>query len=125
MRLDLDAPELPFVVGELGMHGLEPVGRGSDRVMALRAAERNVTLMPEFANNTLFVPTAQYVISNGTSYSGGYHYFGRADTYYHIGRAFGRGMLQLLNGTTPNSHQKGQQVNEKAESSWSFPVRIS
>lgn len=92
----MDAPELPFVVGELGMHGVNVTGRGADRVMALRAAEKKVTMEAEFCNTTVFVPTAQYVIANGTAYNGGYHYFGRADTYYHIGKAFGEAMLSLV-----------------------------
>jgi hypothetical protein len=35
-------------------------------------------------------------VANETSYNGGYHYYGRADTYFHIGKAFGDGMLQLM-----------------------------
>jgi hypothetical protein len=96
VRLEVDVPDLPFIVGELGMHGVNVTGRGTDRVMALRAAERGVTMMEEFRNNTLFVPTASYVVANGTAYNGGYHYNGRADTYYHIGQAMGRGMLDLI-----------------------------
>jgi hypothetical protein len=96
VRLDLDAPELPFLVGELGMAGVNVTGRGSDRVMAMRAAELGVTMTEEFRNNTLFVPTASYVVPNRTAYNAGYHYFGRADTYYHIGQAMGRGMLELI-----------------------------
>ena len=95
VRRDLDAPELPVIIGELGMHGLHPTGKGSDRVMQMRAMERGVTLLNEFCNNSLFVRTAPYVIQNGTTYGGGYHYYGRADTYFHIGKAFGRGMLKF------------------------------
>ena len=96
VRLDLDAPDLPVIIGELGMHGLHPTGRGADRVMAMRAAERRVTERDEFRTSSLFVPTAPYVVDNGTAYNGNYHYNGRADTYCHIGQAFGRAMLKLL-----------------------------
>jgi hypothetical protein len=96
VRLDLDAPGLPFIVGELGMHGVNVTGHGSDRVMEMRAAERGLTMTKEFRNNTLFVPTALYVVSNGTTYNGQFHYYGRADTYYHIGKAMGRAMLELI-----------------------------
>jgi hypothetical protein len=96
VRKDLDATSLPVVIGELGMHGRYPEGKGADRVLAMRAAERGVTMLPEFHNNTLFVSTHQYVVSNGTQYAGGYHYYGRADTYFHIGKALGRGMLRMM-----------------------------
>lgn len=33
MRLDLDAPDLPMVIGELGQHDPNPTGLGHDRVM--------------------------------------------------------------------------------------------
>jgi hypothetical protein len=84
------------VIGELGMHGMNVTGPGTDRVLALRAAQHSVTLMEEFKDTTLFVRTAPYTVMNGTVYNGIYHYYGRADTYFHIGQAFGRGMLQLL-----------------------------
>jgi hypothetical protein len=77
VRLDLDAPGLPVIIGELGMHGVTPQGTGVDRVLAMRAHEHGVTLLDEFRNNTLFVRTAPYVVSNGTQYNGGYHYFGK------------------------------------------------
>ena len=78
------------------MHGLNPGGKEAGRVNALRAAQRNVCRYPEFQNNTAFVPTAQYAVLNGTTYNGIHHYFGRADTYFHIGQAFGRAMHQLV-----------------------------
>jgi hypothetical protein len=98
VRLDLDAPNLPFIVGELGMHGMHPQGNGRaiSRVMLMRAQQEAVTRMREFQNNSLFVRTAPFVVENGTAYNAGYHYFGRADTYFHIGRVFGEGMLKLL-----------------------------
>jgi hypothetical protein len=91
------------------MHGTNPEGRGSDRVIAMRAAQHSVTLLDEFKNNTLFVRTAPYVVMNGTAYNGIYHYNGRADTYFHIGEAFGRGMLSLMERT-----DSGQGGVEKA-----------
>eukprot|EP00543_Licmophora_paradoxa_P002611 CAMPEP_0202457672 /NCGR_PEP_ID=MMETSP1360-20130828/14635_1 /ASSEMBLY_ACC=CAM_ASM_000848 /TAXON_ID=515479 /ORGANISM="Licmophora paradoxa, Strain CCMP2313" /LENGTH=367 /DNA_ID=CAMNT_0049077825 /DNA_START=9 /DNA_END=1112 /DNA_ORIENTATION=+ len=106
MRLDLDAPDLPIVIGELGMHGLNYTGTGSERVMAMRAAERRVVESAEFSDTSVFVPTAKYVIDNGTSYNGNYHYYGRADTYCHIGKAFGDAMLRLLTGHGSETNAK-------------------
>jgi hypothetical protein len=96
VRADLEAPNMPFIIGEIGMKGMNPVGRGTDRYLVMQMAEKNVALYDEFRNNTLFVPTAQYAVMNGTTYNGEYHYFGRADTYCHIGRAFGNAMLELM-----------------------------
>lgn len=76
----------------------------------MQKAEKMVTIYDEFRNNTLYVPTAQFMNYPGTaSYNGEYHYFGRADVYYHIGRAFGKGMLKFM-GT----------VSEKASHPISF-----
>lgn len=75
---------------------MDPQGKGSDRVLAMRAAQHSVTLLDEFRSNSFFVRTAPFVVANETSYNGGYHYYGRADTYFHIGKAFGDGMLQLM-----------------------------
>jgi Carbohydrate esterase, sialic acid-specific acetylesterase len=98
VRADLDAPNMPFIVGELGMHGLTPTGKGTDRAMYLRASERNVTLMPEFVSNTKYVPTSPFVVLNATEqYGYMYHYGARADTYYHIGKAFGYALIKFLN----------------------------
>jgi hypothetical protein len=99
VRLDLDAPNLPVIVGELGMHGMIPQGYDADRVVAMRAMEQGVTRLPEFVHNTLFVPTAPYAVLNGTQYNGIYHYGGRADSYFQIGKAFGRGLLQMIHKT--------------------------
>ena len=84
------------MIGELGMHGPNPDGKEAGRVFAVRAAQQNVCLYPEFQNNTIFVPTASYAVLNGATYNGIFHYYGRADTYYHIGQAFGMAMHQML-----------------------------
>jgi hypothetical protein len=84
------------VIGELGMHGMNVTGRAAPRILGLRAAQHSVTLLPEFKNNTLFVRTAPLAVLTGTHYNKGFHYNGRADTYFYIGQAFGKGMLQLM-----------------------------
>lgn len=96
VRLDLNAPDLPFVIGEVGQHGTAPGGRGAKRAMALRKVQKDVTLLPEFQGTTKFVPTASYTVSDGESFNQGYHYYGRADTFFHIGKAMGETMLELI-----------------------------
>jgi hypothetical protein len=72
VRLDLDAPDLPVIIGELGVHGLHPTGRGADRVMAMRAAERRVTEQEEFKTTSAMCRRRPYVVDNGTAYNGNY-----------------------------------------------------
>ena len=114
VRADLDVPNMPFIIGELGMHGLHPEGKGADRVLAMRKAEKAVTLQAEFRNSTLFVPTAQYAVLNGTTYNGGYHYNGRADTYCHIGHAFGEAMLRLIGKNTQDDPDRVEMFRLRA-----------
>jgi len=78
------------------MHGLQPEGEDASRVLAMRETQRNVTLLDEFRNNTLFVRTAPYAVLDGAQYGTLSHYYGRADTYFQIGKALGKGMLQML-----------------------------
>jgi Carbohydrate esterase, sialic acid-specific acetylesterase len=99
VRFSLDAPELPFVVGELGMHGTDERFMpefAMSRIMKIRSSQLLVTKMDEFIGNAIFSSTSQYAILDGDRWSGVYHYCGRADTFFHIGQAFGRSMLSLL-----------------------------
>jgi len=55
-----------------------------------------------FRYNTMYVPTEQYLLpeqddddSSDQRYDNGYHYYGRADTVYRIGEAFGTAMIKL------------------------------
>jgi Carbohydrate esterase, sialic acid-specific acetylesterase len=99
LRFSLDAPELPFVVGELGMHGNDErfiPEFAMSRIMKIRSSQLLVTKMDEFLENTLFASTSQYAVLDGDRFGGVYHYCGRADTFFHIGQAFGRSMLSLL-----------------------------
>jgi Carbohydrate esterase, sialic acid-specific acetylesterase len=115
LRRDLGAPALPVIIGELGMHGLNPTGRGSDQVKRLRKTQLEVTQLEEFRNNTLFVRTAPFVVANGSSYEGFYHYNGRADTIFHIGEAFGRGMLQLMNNPEQEVTSEGRRLRGSSD----------
>lgn len=61
----------------------------------MRKAQKDVTLLPEFQATTKFVPTASFTVSDGESFNQPFHYYGRADTFFHIGKAFGKSMLEL------------------------------
>lgn len=100
VRRDLDAPSLPFVIGELGQHGplelIDQKKRWASRVIAFRNHQREVTLQEEFLGNTILVETGEFMVFGKETFNGAYHYNGRADTFFNIGQALGYGMLELI-----------------------------
>jgi hypothetical protein len=100
VRYDLNAPALPFVIGELGQHGpselLDATKPWTPRVLEFRKQQYNVTQQEEFLNNSIYVTTAEYMVYGEETFNQPFHYNGRADTFFHIGQALGRGMLELL-----------------------------
>ena len=112
VRRDLGVPDLPFVVGQLGVGGLNRPDEGRERFKAAQAAP---TALPEFRGNTALVrtdrfwdETAQAVFDKGwrenveewqkvgSDYP--FHYLGSAHTYCDIGRAFGQAVIALEAG---------------------------
>lgn len=106
VRKDFGVAKLPVVIGELGMDGIKVNPRWAHKHYALRAAQEAPSKMPEFKGTVAFARTAPHVVKEGKGYDGGYHYRGRADTFYKIGVSFGEAMLAMIQ-TTPT-------VNEKA-----------
>jgi alpha-galactosidase len=96
VRKDLGVKDLPVVIGELGMEGVEVNPRYAHKHYAVRAAQEAPSKMPEFKGTVAFAKTAPLVVMDGKQYDGGYHYRGRADTFYKIGEAFGAAMLPML-----------------------------
>lgn len=94
VRRDLDAPDLPFVVAETGMMGLE---ESHPRALSLMRAQAAVAEYDEFRGNVAFVGTRAFFRPEEVSPSGqGYHWNSNAETYYLIGEAMGLAMLELL-----------------------------
>ncbi len=96
VRKDLDSPKLPFVIGELGQQGSQPEKRYAAKHFGFRKIQSDVANQPEFQGNVAFAPTAVHVVPTGESFDGGYHYRGRADTFFNIGQSFADAMLKLL-----------------------------
>lgn len=86
VRRDLDAPQLPIVVGELGVE----VG---DRQDGIRRAQKWATGLPEFRGNVRLVRTWDYVDHERPQQ---FLYGRKPETFLQIGRAFGTDMLKLL-----------------------------
>ncbi len=95
VRKDLGAPELPFVIGELGQQGTMPEKRYEEKHFRFRRGQKSVAELSEFKRTVAFVKTSPFVIKDAESFDGGYHYFGRADTFYSIGESFGTAMLLM------------------------------
>ncbi|MHC4939974.1 MAG: sialate O-acetylesterase [Planctomycetota bacterium] len=110
VRKDLEAPGLPFVIGELGVEGEEAKGNKKE----FRTAQAAAAKLPEFKGNVAFARTAplydmaiHQLFLNGVwkgpdkarwENVGGdrpYHYLGSGKIYYAMGRAFGESMIAM------------------------------
>ncbi len=108
LRKDLDAPDLPVVIGELG-------AGGENGNQEFRAAQRAVAELPEWKGTVKFVETHQLwepevekMVEQGVwqgpdwprfynvGSDRGYHYLGSGKMMYQMGTAFGEAMLELL-----------------------------
>jgi len=98
LRVDLGAPGMPMIVGELGQSGPEDEipQRYRAKHMSFRAQQASVATLPEFKATVRYVPTSPYTVQDGPQFDGGYHYRGRADTFLGIGSAFGKAIVPLL-----------------------------
>ena len=97
IRASLDQPRLPVVVGELGIGGNTNATKNDTRLRRFREHQRSVTQLPPLRSNTKFVPTSVYTPPSGEEavFDSIDHYYGRADTFYLMGRSFGQAMLDL------------------------------
>ncbi len=116
VRKELGTPQLSVVIGELGMDGVEVNPRYAHKHFAIRKAQEAPSQMPEFAGTVGYARTSPFVVKEGKAYDGGYHYRGRADTFYKIGISFGGAMQELLKQqeTESNSHAKLAPVKAEA-----------
>lgn len=114
VRKEFRAPEMKFVIGQMGHDGMKPDKEGSPRDY-IKKAQAAVPEMPEFQGNTLCVRTDRYWdLEAHAIYTGPggwsrdvekwrqfgndhpYHYYGSPWCFAQIGTAFGNGMLKLL-----------------------------
>ena len=110
LRQDLGVPDLPFVIGELGMDGPTDELKGG-RLDFYNAQQDAI----KDAGNATWVKTRDYVVPkdvSSDSFDGGFHYRGRADTFYNIGTAFGEAALKLMNDKPKNQQQAVETARE-------------
>jgi len=109
VRHDFQTPQLPFVIGQMGVHGISDPGTNESN---FRAAQAAVAQLPEFTGNVKLVATDPFWDQEASAvYKKGwkthleewdkvgsdapYHYLGSAKTFCRIGKAFGEAMIEL------------------------------
>ncbi|MCY3017462.1 MAG: sialate O-acetylesterase [Planctomycetota bacterium] len=112
VRKDLSAPNMPVIIGELGVGGPTPPGTPETGV---RKDQMAVAARPEFKGTVRYVKTAEYfdmramqMFRDGTWKGANkeefaklasdrpYHFMGSAKTFFLMGNAIGEGMVELL-----------------------------
>ncbi|MEC7566589.1 MAG: sialate O-acetylesterase [Planctomycetota bacterium] len=90
VRREFEVPDLPVVIGELG-NGGEDV---SDNMKSIRNAQKTAA---EKTHHAYFVKTTQFARPKEQSpnVGHGHHWFGNAESYFLIGDALGKKMLEL------------------------------
>jgi hypothetical protein len=94
LRKDLNAPNLPVVIGELTGAWVKAEGPWA----ALRKAQADAAARPEFKGTVWFVETHDFVRrpEDSPCPGHGHHEFANAETYFLVGNALGEGMKSLL-----------------------------
>lgn len=110
VRKDLRSPNLPFVIGQLGVDGVD--GKANRKRKLFKDAQAQPADLPEFKGNVAVVKTDQFWDTTahavfkkgwrdhlkewntvGSDYP--FHYLGSAKTFSDIGKAFGDAVLSL------------------------------
>ena len=93
LRKKWNRPDLPVVVGELG-NGGEKAGA---HMKAIRQAQSAACNREELGGKTLFVKTTQFhrPKEESPNVGHGHHWFGNAESYFLIGDALGKAMVDL------------------------------
>lgn len=98
VRKELGVMDLPFVIAETGMSGHEET---HPRALSLMRAQAAVAEQKEFRGNVAFVGTKDFYRPKEESPSGqAYHWNNNAETYFLIGDAMAKAMLELLSNST-------------------------
>lgn len=94
VRKELEAPNLPVVIGELTGPWVDAPGAWA----TLRKAQAQAAARPEFKGTVLFVETHDFVRhpEDSPNPGHGHHEFGNAETCFLVGGALGKAMVSLL-----------------------------
>lgn len=99
VRRELEAPNLPVVIGEITGPWVEAPGEWG----RLRAAQAAAANRPEWNGSVLFAPTAAFVRDpdDSPNPTHAHHEFGNAETSLLVGRALGEAMRSLAVRNAP------------------------
>jgi len=108
VRRELNAPNLPVVIGEL----TGPWVQAPDEWATLRKAQAAAAARPEFKGSVLFVETHDFVRKpeDSPNPGHGHHEFGNAETYFLVGDALGKGMIKLLAANPSPGSGRGKET---------------
>ena len=97
VRKDLGVKDLPFVIANSGFGGRE---QKNERRLGIMNAQAAAAKHPEFKGTVVCVETRDFFRPPEASPSKqGYHWNGNAETYFLIGDAMGKAMVDLLKGS--------------------------
>lgn len=98
LRKDFNAPQAPFIVGTVGFHGWD-LPEAFQPIAKAQLAVSDYEKHPEFKGNVKTVETRDFwKPAEESPMNQDYHYNQNGETYYLIGDAFGKGMVELLQG---------------------------
>lgn len=102
VRAELKTPNLPILIGELTGPWVDAPAEWTALRKAQAAAARQ-----ESQGSALFVQTRNFVRApqDSPNPTHGHHEFGNAETYFLVGDAFGKGMINLLKGNVVPGYQ--------------------
>jgi len=97
LRKDFQAPQAKFVLASLGFDGSKLSGHGLTVAEAQLAVDGDNGKYPEFKGNVNAIDARPFWREASESPNNqGYHYNHNAETYYEVGDALGRAMVELL-----------------------------
>lgn len=101
VRKELGIEKLPFVIADSGFGGK---AEKNERRLMIRAAQAAPAKSAKFKGNVFCVQTEDFYRPAEESPSNqGYHWNSNAETYYLIGEAMGKAMVDLLKNAAPRT----------------------
>ena len=93
VRKEYNKPKLPVIIGELGNGG----PKAGKNMLAIRAAQKAAAARKEFDGTVKFVSTTAFARpkEDSPNVGHGHHWFGNAESYFLIGDALGKAMVDL------------------------------
>jgi hypothetical protein len=108
IRAEFEVPKAPFVIATIAFNGWDLAGNGLTIAEGQLAVSGTTGKYPEFAGNVLTVESRDYWREAAISPKDqDYHYNWNAETYVLVGESLGRGMVELLQGSTQPSGAGG------------------